>query len=183
MKIGYINIFRLFDGYYKTFQKSEVFRSKKKIIDEHAHGMYVALQENEKQRRTLAENAEANKDKIREMEQQFVKNRNEFQQYVQKNNQELRRDFNQIRAEILKELHEAIKEEAANGSYELLLDVSGFSQNSVPVVLHYNKENEITEELLQKLNAGHEEEIKAIMATRLPSKQDNSAINPEISVQ
>lgn len=184
MKVCYINLFRLFDGYYKTFQKSETFRAKKKIIDEHAQGMYASLQANEKERRLLAESPERdqNKNKIKELEASFVKTRNEFQQYVNKNNRELKQDFTQIRNEILKELHDFIEAEAATEKYDLIFDVSGFSQNEVPVVLHYNKELEITESLLKKLNTGHEDEIKAIVATR-PVQKGNANLNPEVSVK
>ena len=176
MNIRFVNMVRLFDEYYKTIEKSQVFQSHKAVIDTEATRQYQALQQNEAGRRNLISSSTslsltdndrvAMQAKVRELESDFVRKREAFQQFVNGKNNDLKVTFANFRNEIVAELKVAIAEYAKTQKIDLILDQTGFSGNNVPVVAYFDAEKDVTDALLKDLNKGHEEDVKKALAAR-----------------
>lgn len=176
MNIRFVNMVRLFDEYYKTIDKGQVFQQHKLVVDGEATRQYQDLQQNEAGRRNLIASATslsltdndrvAMQAKVRELESDFVRKREAFQQFVNVKNNELKGTFAAFRNEIVIELKAAINEFAKNKKIDMVLDYTGFSGNNVPVVVYFDAEKDVTDTLLADLNKGHEETVKQFLAAR-----------------
>lgn len=176
MNIRFVNMVRLFDEYYKTIEKGQVFQQHKVVVDGEATRQYQELQQNEAGRRNLIASSTslsltdndrvAMQAKVRELESDFVRKREAFQQFVNVKNNELKGTFATFRNEIVIELKAAINEFAKNKKIDMVLDYTGFSGNNVPVVVYFDAEKDVTETLLADLNKGHEETVKQFLAAR-----------------
>jgi hypothetical protein len=167
---------RLFDEYYKTIEKSGIFQQQKAVVDEEASRKYRDLQQNELGRRNMIASAtslsltdddrQTMLAKVRDLEADFVRKRENLQQFVNQKTQELKGAFAVYRNQIVAELQVTLKEYAKNNQIDMILDVSGFSGNNVPVVMFYDATQEVTETVLADLNKGNEEMVADYLSKR-----------------
>jgi Skp family chaperone for outer membrane proteins len=76
-----------------------------------------------------------------------------------------------MRDNILSEVRKTVDSKARSGSYSLVIDVAAETPNATPVVLFSNGENDITEAILQQLNASAPPEaVKATEEKSAPKK-------------
>ena len=161
-KIAVIDMKLVFDGYWKTKQASVTFEDRKKDYAEQHQTMidqYQAANEDyRKIRETAAEaaisagekerrNASA-EEKLKEI-QKLERDIRDHQKSMEGNLTETR--F-RLRRNILREIQELITTKSKTEGYSLVLDSASEGINQTPVVLFSSGNNDITQDILTKLN-------------------------------
>lgn len=170
VKIGIVDLKRIFENYWKTKQaniklkdlRSDMIKEQKAIeerykkaseeyknILESANDQAVSAEEREKRKKT-AENKLIELRQIEAAMEQFVRNASA----------NLSEEERRLRDNIVKELREAIQTKARAGGFTLVLDVSGETANSAPAVLYTNGENDLTDQIINELNAKAPPELR-----------------------
>lgn len=163
VKLGIIDLRKVFDGYYKTREAdtkikgeaSELEKTAKTMLEDYkkANEEYKSLVEaagdsaisaDEKQKRRKS--AEDKLLEIRNLEQQV-------QQYQRQSEATLLEKRRRMRDQILREIRETVVAKSKAAGFTFVIDVAADSVNQTPIVLYTNGENDITEELLRQLNA------------------------------
>jgi outer membrane protein len=162
-KIGYVDLKKLFDGYWKTKQadanlkdQAGGFDKQKKVMlddyqkaqDEYkklldsANDQAVSTEEREKRKKT----AEAKVLELREIEQSIgVFDRTARTTLAEKQKTE--------RDKILDEIKAIVNSMARKGGYTLVLNVAAEDLNNTSVILYTDGKDDLTEEILKQLNA------------------------------
>jgi len=173
-KIGYVNMERLFQNYYKTFSDDAAFKTQKELFiqavadqgtklellkktgkDARERSVSIALND---EARTQARR-DAN-DKERELE---AKDR-ELRDFVREKNDLLGAKYMELRDSIVKELSTFVADFGARTQHELILDISGLTRNAIPAVIYFDKSKDVTDVILADLNKGHESEVAKALA-------------------
>ncbi|MBL9136763.1 MAG: OmpH family outer membrane protein [Verrucomicrobiales bacterium] len=163
VRIGIVDLRKVFDGYYKTKDADSKIKEEAAGLEKTAKGMledykkaneeYKQLQEaasdsaissEEKQKRRKT--AEDKLLEIRQLEQQVT-------QYQRQSEATLLEKRRRMRDQILREIRETIVTKSKAAGYTLVVDTAAESVNQTPVVLFTTGENDLTEELLKQLNA------------------------------
>lgn len=182
LKVGTVDIKRLFDEYWKTGQdniklknqRDEIVKDRDAIIEK----MKQAEQAYKKQLEAANDSAispEQREKSKKAAEDQLIELRriqSAFEQFDNTARQTLAETEARMKNNILKELREAISAKAKAGGYNLILDSSASSVVMAPVFLYSNLED-LTTTLLTELNAkapagALEEKAPAAPAPALP---------------
>ena|SRR5579872_3831365 len=163
IKLGFIDLKKVFDKYYKTVQASvankeegaQLEKEEKQMIDtrnrtkeewqkliDKANDQAISPEERDRSK-TAAERKLMELKTADESIQEF--DNVAKSKFMEKNRQ--RRDG------IVSEIRIVIDAKAKVHGYSAILDVSGDSANFVPVVLYHNGDNDLTDEVLKELNA------------------------------
>lgn len=162
-KIAVIDLKKSFDSYWKTKQADtslkdragDLDKARKGMIDDYtkanedykklldsANDQAVAPAEREKRKK----NAETKLLEIKEIEQSV-------QQFDRQSRTTLAEQQRRMRDNILKEIREIINSKAKASGYSLIVDTAAESVNATPIVLFTNGENDITDDVINQLNA------------------------------
>ncbi len=162
VKIGTLNLRKVFEGYYKTKQADEDLKERraasekiwsgmledfKKDSAEHnklraaANDQAASVEEKEKRRKQ----AEAKLTELRESERSMSQYKAEAEKQL--NDTMLRR-----REGILREIRDKIVTKAKAGSFNLIIDISAESADRTEFVLYYQGLPDLTDEILTELN-------------------------------
>ncbi|MGE3308827.1 MAG: OmpH family outer membrane protein [Limisphaerales bacterium] len=163
VKMGIIDLRKVFDGYYKTREADTKIKGEASELEKTAKGMLEdyrkhnedykglveaasdsAISTDEKQKRRKT--AEDKLLEIRNLEQQI-------QQYQRQSEATLLEKRKRMRDQILREIRETVVTKSKAAGYTFVIDVAADSVNQTPIVLYTNGENDMTEELLRQLNA------------------------------
>ena len=138
LKMGYVNIAKVFDSYQRTKDSGQVLEQKGKQKQAELEGRFGELKK-------LRENLELLNDQARDAKSKELEEKSdEFQRLKTKSEREIVHDRNQIAKEIMGEIEQVIKEYAKAKGFSLILD-----QRS----LVYGQEAyDVTGEVLQFLN-------------------------------
>lgn len=168
-KIGYVDMERIFQGYYKTVRADASFKKQKDIYAQHATDMATEIEAVKKQRDeqrekslniALSDEARAQSRKDADDREGMVREKDrELRDFVTSKDKELGRKYLELRNELVKELSDYIRAHAEKSGFEMVVDVSGMTRNFIPAIVYYPKNKEMTEALLAELNKGHESEI------------------------
>jgi len=163
LKIATVDLRQLFDGYWKTKkadaeikdQATDLDKEKKALVDnlqkatddykkilDSANDPAVSSEEREKRKIS----AEKKLVEAREVEQTIV-------QFDRQANSTLGERRRRMRDNLVAEIRVAITAKAVAGGYSMILDVSGETANSAPLIL-YSKAEDLTDGLLVQLNQG-----------------------------
>lgn len=163
---AYINMDNVFSGFYKTKQAEESLKKQEDIYKERAKGSVDELEAlkrkydqlvKESQSVALSEESKQNKIKgAKNIQKQLIEKDQELKKYFNEKKREMQRDYIKSRDAVVKEIMEYVNSYADTKGYELVYDVSGMTQNMLPVILKYPKERDITEVILQDLNRRQE---------------------------
>lgn len=166
----YVNLETLFDNYYKTLAANLSFEDRKQEVDDQLQLIrreIVALNEDAKKldaemrndllsqdaREAAGRKLQMAADRLRVKTREYDKTRQDLMQNLQK-----------IRAqreeELVKDILAVVDTIADSKKATHVIEVSGKTLNRVCVYLRYPKELEITDEVLKRLNKGHEDELK-----------------------
>ena len=167
--VGYVDMNKVFEGYYRTAKEEAGLKAQEELYKQHFEGLGKGIEELKKKRDALAEeavnvalSAEARaqkKDEATVADRLYVEKQGEFRKsYVEKRN-ELRQEYMRKRDALVKELLAQMQAFAKGKGYDTVMDVSGRTQNDLPVVMVYPKEREFTDAFLQEMNKGHEDEV------------------------
>ncbi|MDT8391916.1 MAG: OmpH family outer membrane protein [Lentisphaeria bacterium] len=159
---AYINMDKVFSGFYKTKQAEESLKKQEDIYKERAKGEVAELEALKekydqlmKESQSVALNEESKQKKLTEAQDiktRLIEKDQELKQYFNEKKREMQRDYLKSRDSVVKEIMAQVNAYADTKGYELVYDVSGMTQNMLPVILKYPKERDITEIILQELN-------------------------------
>jgi outer membrane protein len=162
-KIGIINLKKAFDNYWKTKQADiqlkdragEFEKQHKEIVDNYqkaneeykklldsANDQAVSSEERDKRKRT----AEGKLRDIQGVEQQL-------RQFDTTARSTLGEQQRRMRDSILAEIQDEVKKKAKAAGYTLILDSAAESVNAAPVLVFTSGDNDITDEVVNALNA------------------------------
>ena len=174
-RIGYVDMEKLFQGYYKTGRSDGALKKQKDLFQQRvtdgAADLDVLKKERDECREksmniALSDDARAEARRDAESKDQLLRDRDrELREFVQSKDRELGRKYFELRNEIVKEINEFVKEHGRKNRYETLMDISGLTRNYIPAVVYYDKDKEITDALLAELNKGHEDEAPKVEAS------------------
>jgi len=163
-KIGVIDLKQVFEGYFKTKladaaikeEASGLDKDRKALIEDHTKVMddYKKALDEANNQATSAEEREKRK---KEAESKLIRIndlRQTIDQFDRTAKQNLDEKLRITRDKILTEIKAVIASKSKSGAYTLVLDSSTSDAGGRPaVVLYSNGENDLTEAILQQLNA------------------------------
>ncbi len=167
--VRYVNMAKVFQGYYKTINSEQELKQQEEIYQERAKELAQEAEQLKQQRDTLQEQAlnvalsensrQKNRQQAREVDQMYNEKQRDLRQFLNEKQQELRKQYIDVRNTLSDELVTTVKGYAAQNKIDLILDISGMTNNMLPVVLHYSEAQEITDTILAEVNKGHEDEL------------------------
>jgi len=181
-KTAYVNMETLFEGYYKTLRANVVFEQKKRDFQERVELLKDELKEmvitakkldEEASNELLSEEARAeSKRKLQFRVERLRAKDDEFQQFRKGGFRDLQSTRMSAEEKLIEDLIKLVRTYCEGRDFDLVYDVTGRSLNRMPVLLLYPKEQEITDDILKQINAGHEEELTK-------AKAEMEALNPK----
>jgi Skp family chaperone for outer membrane proteins len=162
-RIAIVDLRKVFDGYWKKRQAEAALKERqtdmekedrnmvddyKKVKDEYqnllnsANDQAVSAEERDK-RKTTAE------DKLRRMKEM----EESIAQYERQARTTIMEQSDRMRANLLKDITNVVSAKAKVAGFSLVIDIASETVNRTPVVLYSGNENDITDSVLQQLNA------------------------------
>jgi Skp family chaperone for outer membrane proteins len=162
LKVGTIDMKSLFDNYSKTKEEERVIgearAQAKKEVDERIAALKSAeadlrkLQE-EANKKELSPSAKAEKGKqLNEKVKAFSEKQREVQEFQQTRQRQLTEQAMRSRNQIVEEINKVISERVRVAGYDLVLDKSGTSLNSVGVLVYSKDSFDFTAAVAAELN-------------------------------
>lgn len=168
-KLAGVNMDRLFNDYYKTGQANDRLDKQREAYRQYIVEQQVEIKKLEdtyKQLRddsmSVAYSPEAQKQKADEaatLDAQRKAKMADVQAFNKDKMKVLMEKFQQERADIVVEINKTVGTLSEQEGYQLVLDTSGLTSNQIPTVVYLKADLDITERVLAKLNAGHEQEV------------------------
>ncbi|MDD5698220.1 MAG: OmpH family outer membrane protein [Victivallaceae bacterium] len=164
LKIAVVDMDRIFQEYYKTKQTDAVLKQKQGIYQAWAKKLgesRLKLQEEFKMLRDASQNialsnAEREKKRLAAQEkyQEFKKKEAELEQYVEQKSREYKVLLTKMHEKLLDEIYNEIRSYAVLKGYNLVLDKSGRTLNTIPLITYSSPQFDISAEILKNLNRG-----------------------------
>ena len=168
LKIAFVDMEQIFQGYYKTLKAEETVKKQKEIYNEYTENL-------EKERETLEEDfntlrdisqnialsEEVREEKRNKAQTKFMllqEKEKEMQEYQKQKLSSLRKQLRDQRNDLVKEIRNFIRGVAEKEGYDFVIDSSGNTLNEIPVFIYYQSELDITDTILAIINKGHEDE-------------------------
>lgn len=163
-RIATVDLRKLFDGYWKTKQADAALKDRaadldkeykglrddhKKLTEEYqktladANDQAVSSEERDKRKKA----AEAKLKDIKDAEETI----GQFERQARTTLDEQRR---RMRDNVLGEIRKAIDAKAKSGGYGLVVDTAAETPNATPIFVYSNGENDLTQAVLDQINAG-----------------------------
>ncbi len=180
-KMATVDLRKVFDGYWKKKQaeaalkdrQTDMEKEDRNMVDDYkkakeeyqsllvsANDQAVSSQERDK-RKTAAE------EKLRRMKEM----EDSIAQYERQARTTIGEQSQRMRSNILAEIRNVVNAKAKAGSFSLVIDTAAESINSTPVFLYSSNENDITDAVLQQLNATAPAD--AVKADETPVNKDD----------
>ncbi|MDD5728321.1 MAG: OmpH family outer membrane protein [Victivallales bacterium] len=163
-KLALIDMDMVFHEYYKTKETDAVLRQKQGIYQAWAKKLgesKLKLEEEFKILRDASQNiayssAEREKKRLAAQNkyQELKKKEAELEQYVEQKSREYKELLQKMYKKILEEIYTEIKRYAVLKGYTMVMDKSGKSLNTVPVIIYNSPQLDITQDILKRLNRG-----------------------------
>ena len=180
-RIATVSLSRLFEDYWKTKQAKAKFEEQKADLEKEGKGMVADLTKGETEYKALL--ASANDQAISDVEREKKKREAEDKLRSLKDQQEAIVKFQnqarvtlderarRMRDNILAEVRKTIESKSRSAGYSLVLDVAAETPNATPIILFTNGESDITDAVIQQLNAtAPPEAVKATEEKPAPKK-------------
>jgi Skp family chaperone for outer membrane proteins len=162
-KIGTVDMSKVFEKYYKTVQSTASIKLEAADMEKEGKQMIDNAEQHKVEWQKLVDKAndqavssdERDKSK-KAAEQKYVELETDKQSITQFNQiatSRLREKQLQRRDDIVKEIRQILDVDAKAAGYTMVIDISGQSQNLVPVVLYTTGQNDMTDSLIKELNA------------------------------
>ena len=139
MKIGYVSIARVFEGYQRTKNSDAVLEKKGKQKEAELEGRVAELKKLRQNLELMADDAK--EAKTREIEEKT----DELQRFRNATARDLGRERDQIAKELLKEIQQTIEQYGTKNGFVMILDDRS--------LLYGQPAYDITDEILKALNA------------------------------
>jgi Skp family chaperone for outer membrane proteins len=170
IKIAYVDMEIVFQSYYKTISADEMIKKQTEIYKEYAMNLEKEREILEKEFNVLRDDSqniafsdETRDDKRNQAQTKFMllqEKKKDIQDYQQEKRLNLRKQYEDQRAKIVKELSDFIKNIAEQEGFDLVVDSSGNTLNGIPVFVYYKTDFDITDTVVKTINKGHENELK-----------------------
>ena len=162
-RMATVDLRKVFDGYWKKRQAEAALKERqtdmekedrnmvddyKKVKDEYqgllasANDQAVSTEERDKRKNSAEEKLR----RLKEMEETIA-------QYERQARTTIGEQSQRMRSNILNEIKTVVNAKAKTGGFSLVIDTAAESINNTPVFLYSNGENDITDSVLQQLNA------------------------------
>lgn len=162
IKVGVVDMKSLFDNYYKTKEAeqkiNEARAQAKKELDERVAAFQKSQEEAQKFRDEatkveLSEAAKAEKGKqLNEKIQALAAMQREVQEFQQTRERQLSEQSVRSRNAVVEDINKVISEKVKAAGYDLVLDKSGQSLNSVGVLIYSRESFDFTADVATELN-------------------------------
>lgn len=166
---AYLNMEKVFEGYYKTIQENLQFELQKQNFEERLGLLREEFQTSTREAQKLEkevrndllsqEARDGAKRKLSMLMERLQLKREELMTFRQEGYQSLQGTRNAVEETLIKDLTEQVKNYSRDKGLTHVYEVSGRSLNRIPVLMVYPEEQEITEAILQLVNVGHETEL------------------------
>ena len=167
-KVAYLDMEKIFEGYYKTVnanigfeQRKQDFEDRLQLIREELNSRIGEVRKLEAEVKNDLLGEEAREEARRKLQQRFERYtaiRDEHDRFRQNGMQELQKVRANTEDELVADLITVIKKFAADNGFTHVIEVTGKTFNRIPVFLVYPENADITSEILKIINVGHEEE-------------------------
>jgi Skp family chaperone for outer membrane proteins len=178
---AYINLDKVTSEYYRALEKTESIKEKqtKAIaeINRRSKELQALMTEFAAKQRMATETTDPAKraaivNEMRELQLKTLRSEAEWKAFQASEEASLKKEFAKVNAEILEDIDAKLEEFAKGKNLEAIFDVSGRK------VLYYDKSKEITDQLLVRLNVGHEDYVRTILDKRPPEERfKNHVVN------
>ena len=138
-KIGYVDLSRLFDEYYKTKEYDKVLEAEHKVYEQESKGKIDKIREAQGKLALLKE------DQKKATEDEIEKMKNDLMEYDRQKKTDLTKERNEKIREILLEIGKIVSGYAEQNGYTVILNDR--------VLIYADKGLDLTENVLQSLNA------------------------------
>jgi outer membrane protein len=163
VKIGLIDLKKVFDGYWKTKQADAQLKDRAADLDKARKSMVDDFQKANDEYKRLIEGANDQaistdeRDKRKSAAEKKLLEIKEIEQSIglfDRNSREnLATQQRRMRDKILDEIKELISTKARAGGFTLIIDTAAETPNQTPVLLFTNGQNDLTDEILTQLNS------------------------------
>jgi len=163
VKIGSIDLKKVFDGYWKTKQADALLKESAADLDKARKGMVEDFQKASDEYKRLIEGANdqaisgEERDKRKGAAEKKLLEIKEIEQSItlfdRNSRDNLATRQRRMRDKILDEIKELIASKARTGGFSMIIDTAAETPNQTPVLLFTNGQNDLTEEVLTQLNS------------------------------
>jgi outer membrane protein len=184
MKVGTVDMKKIFDGYYKTKEAesriNEQRNAARKELEDRMDAEKKMLDEVKKidedlQNPALSNEEKARKSKLRGDKAMELQNMDrEIREFETSREKQLQEQSTRMRAGIVDDINKVVADRVKAESYSLVFDKSGPSLNSVPVVLFSVENYDFTNDVISLLNKNRSrEESASAPASSAPKRPRN----------
>jgi len=139
VKIGYVDLSRLFDEYYKTKEYDKVLEGEHKVYEQESKAKIEEIREAQGKLALLKE------DQKKATEDEIEKKKNALLEYDRQKKTDLTKERNEKIREILLEIEKIVSGYAEQNGYNIILNDR--------VLIYADKGLDLTEDILKNLNA------------------------------
>ena len=176
--IGSVDMIKVFDAYWKTKQadaklkeRQDGFQAARKTLVEEFETANEEYQKLLQEANNQAVTQDARNKKKQDAEAKLLDLReiqNSVDQFDRQAVTTLEDQKKRARNDIVREITELVVSIAKQKSYSFVLDVSGFSHNQTPIVLYTDGSNDLSDQLIEMLNANAPAQYMGNKATSKP---------------
>jgi outer membrane protein len=163
-KIATVDLSKLFDGYWKKKQVETVLNDRKAQLDNDDKSMrddlrkgsdeYQKLLEQANDQAISAEQREKRKQAAADKLKQLQDSKNAIDQFERQAQITLTEQSQRMRDNIVGEIKAAVAAQAKAGGYSMVINATVETANATTAVVYSNGENDLTDAVLKRLNAG-----------------------------
>ena len=179
-KIGTVDLRKLFDGFWKTKQAQTMLNDRKTQLDTDDKSMrddlkkggeeYQKLMEQANDQALSADQRDKRKQAAAEKLKQLQDSKAAIDQFERQAQVTLSEQGQRMRENILVEIKAAVTAKAKAAGYSLVIDAAAETANATTAVLYSSGENDMTDDVLKKLNEGAPIDVtKPVASTAVPS--------------
>ncbi len=163
-KIATVDLRKLMDGYWKTKQVLTVLNDRKNQLDNDDKSMrddlrkgsdeYQKLLEQANDQAISAEQRDKRKQAAADKLKQLQDSKTSIDQFERQAQITLNEQSQRMRDNLVGEIKAAVAAQAKAAGYSLVIDVAPDTANATTAVIYSNGENDLTDAVLKRLNAG-----------------------------
>ena len=183
-RIATIDLRKVFDGYWKKRQaeanlkdrQADMEKEDKNMIDDYKRmkDEYGTLQTSAGDQAISPEERDKRKKAAEDKLKQMKDLEDTIAQYERQAKTTLGEQSSRMRANILTEIRNVVNAKAKAGGFFLVVDTAAESINSTPIVLFSSNENDITDGVLEQLNATRPTDLPKTDETPAETKDEKS---------
>lgn len=163
-KIGTVDLRKLFDGYWKTKQAQQALNDRKAQLDQDDKTMREGLKKGGDDYQKLLEQAndqaissderDRRKQAVADKLKQLQESKSALDNFERQAQVTLSEQGQRMRENILTEIKAAIAAQARKAGYTLVIDAAAETANATTAVVYTSGENDLTADVLKRLNEG-----------------------------